>query len=115
MTKVNHGEGEVMAAQKVDSFAIKTDQQSAKLVHPGEGALAGKAALVHLGVKQAFASAPGRFTVAFVFSHVGDKAMIEADFAPIARIEGAIGVEDRPSNGQPQPLHPFEGGLKLGF
>ncbi len=115
MTQINQGESNVVTTEKVGLLAIKTDQQSPKLVNPSKTAFTGEALLVQLGIEQALASPLGCFTVAFVFSDVRDHAMIEADFAPVAGVEGTISVENRPSNDQTLTFHRLEGGLKLSF
>lgn len=115
MTQVNHGKSDVVTTEKVGILAIKTDQQSAKLVNPGETAFTGKALLVHLGIEEGFASAFGRFAVTFVLGDVGDHRMIETNLATVAGVEGTIRIEERPGNGQPQAFEGFEGGLKVGF
>lgn len=115
MTEVNHSESKVMSAKKVRILPVITDQQSPEFVDPGEGALAGEASLVNVGIKEAFTPAFGGLTVAFILGDVGNNAVIEADFASIAGIEGTVGVEERPVNQQPQTFDRFEGRLKLGF
>ena len=104
-----------MSAQKVDSFPIIADQQSAKPVDPGEGTLTGEALVVDMVIEQAFSSALGLLAIAGIFGDVGDQPVIEADFAPIAAIESAVGVEKGTDTGQSQLFHLLEGGLKMGF
>ena len=88
-----------MASQEVRILAIKTDQERTKLVNPGETAFTGEPSFVDLGVEQAFTTTFGRFTVAFVFGHIGDYPMIEAGFAGIRQLETrlpdyAVSVEE---------------------
>jgi len=115
MAQVNHSESDVMSAKKVGIFVIKADQQSAKLVDPGETAFAGKTLAVNGGIEQAFTAPPGRFAVAFILGHVGNQAMIEADFAGGTSIERTVGVEERAHNRQAQTLEVLEGRLQMGF
>ena len=112
MTQVNHSESDMMAAEKVGIFAIKADEQRAELVNPGETPFTGETLPVNRRVEQAFTSALGLFAVARVFRDVGNKTLIEAHFTGIPGIEGAVGIEPRPSKGQPQPVEGLESGLK---
>lgn len=102
-----------MSAQKVDIFSVITDQQSAKLVDPGEGTLTSETLVVDVGIEQAFSSSLGLLPIAGIFGDVGDQPVIEADFAPIARIESTVGVEKGTDKGQSQLFHLLEGGLKM--
>jgi hypothetical protein len=115
MRKVNQSENKEMPTQKVDIFAVITDQQSAKLVDPGEGRLTGETLVVDQRIEQALSSSLGLLAIAGIFGDVGDKAVIDADFASITGIESAIGVEKGANNGQAQPFHLLEGGLKMDF
>jgi hypothetical protein len=115
MTQVNQSESDVMSTKEVDRFAIITNQQSAKLVNPSETAFTAKALGVDSGIEQAFTPTLGRFAVALIFGHVGDHAMIKTDFAGCTGIKGTIGIEQRPTDDQPQTFHHFEGGLKVGL
>ncbi len=115
MTQVNHGESEMMPTEKVDIFPIITDQQSPELVDPGEATLTAEALFVDIGIEQAFTPTFDRLAIAVVLGDVGNKAMIETDLARIAGVEGAVGIEQRPSDDQTQLLHQLESGLKMGF
>lgn len=105
----------MMPSKKVSILTVKTDQQSTKLVDPGETAFTGEAMFIHSGIEEAFASPLGRFAVAFILGHVGDHPMIEADFASVAGVKGAVGVEERSHNRQAQALEVLEGCLQMGF
>ena len=61
-----------MAAHEKHIVVIKADQQGAKLVDPGERALAGEAVFVDFGVKQASAAPFGLFAIALVLRNIGD-------------------------------------------
>jgi len=102
-----------MSTQKVGILAIKADEQSAELIHPGEGAFNDEALPVKLRVEQTLTPTLGGLAVALVLGDGGDKAMIEAHFPRIAGIEGAVGIEQRPGNAQLQPFQLFEGRLKI--
>jgi len=115
MTQVNHGKSEMMPTEKVGIFPIITDQQSPKLVDPGETALTTEALLVDIGIEQPFTPAFNRLAITLVLGDVGDNAMIETDFARLAGIEGAVGIEQRTGNDQTPWLHQLESGLKVGF
>ena len=101
----------MMSTQEVGIFAVKADEQRAELINPGETAFVGKAPFVDLGVEQAFASTLGSLAIAFVLSDVGDNPIVETDFAGLAGIKSAVGVEKRACDVQAQALHAFEGGL----
>ena len=113
MAQVNHGESDMMATEKVDIFAIITEQQSPKLVDPSETAFTSEALLVNKGIEQPFT--PALDSLALVLGDVGDKALIETDFAGRTGIESTVGIEQRPGDDQPQAFHHFESGLKVGF
>jgi len=104
-----------MSTKEVDIFAIKADQQSAKLVDPGKAALTGETLFVNIRIEQAFTSAFRCFAVPFVFDHVGNRPVIEADFAGVTGIEGTVSIEKCTSNRQSQWFHHLKGGLKMGF
>ena len=115
MTQINHGEGDIMPAEKVDSFAVIADHQGPKLVDPSETALTAKALFVDRGIEQTLASALGGFAVAGVLGDIRDDAMIKTDFAGRTGIKGTIGVEQRTNYRQAQAFHRFERGLKMGL
>lgn len=115
MTKVNHGEGQVMPAKKVSIFAIIADQQSAKLVNPGKTTLTDEASLVNTSIEEAFASAFRQFAVALIVGNIGDQSVIEADFAPSAGIESTVGVEKSGNYRQSQSFQGLKGCLEMGF
>src|SRR5215510_3001229 len=111
MTKVDKGKDEMMGRQEIHILTVMTNEQGPEFVNPGKGAFTAEALLVDLGVEQAFASTLDGFTVAFVFGHIGNDPMIEADFASITGIEGAIGIEVSTGNRDTQGLHRLEGRL----
>lgn len=113
MPQVNHGKSEMMSTKKVGVFAVKTKQQSAELVDPGETALAGEAAFIDLRVEEAFPSALGAFAVALVFGNVGNDTVIKADLTSIAGVEGTIGIEESTSDLQRQAFHEAECHLQV--
>jgi hypothetical protein len=113
MTQVNHSERDMVSAQEVGVFPVKADEQGTKLIDPGETAFIGKTAFVDLGIEQAFAPALGSLTIAFVFSDVGNDAVIKTDLARITGIEGTVGVEKRTRDIQAQTLQAFEGRLEV--
>lgn len=115
MTQVNHSESDVMTTKKVDIFSIIADQQSAEFVDPGEASFTGESLVVNGGIKQAFTSSFGRFAVALILSNVGNDAVIEADFARLAGVEGAVGIENRSDHRQTPPFHGLEGRLEVDF
>ena len=96
MSQINHGKSDIMSTEKKHSFVIETGEQGAKFVNPSKGALTGKAPFVHVSIKEAFTAPFDPFAIALIFSHVGDKSMIETDFARCFGVKGAIGVEERP-------------------
>lgn len=115
MAQVDHSKGDMVSPQEAGVFAVKADKQSAELINPGKTVFGGKAPLVDLSVEQTFATALGGFAVAFVLGDVGDHAMIEADLACFAGIEGSVRIEERSGDGQAQALHAFEGSLEMGL
>lgn len=115
MTQINHSKRDMMSTQAVGILPVKSDKQCAKLIDPSETAFVGKAPFVHLGIEQAFASAFGHLAIAFVLSDVRDDPIIETDFPRFARVEGAVGVEERALNVQAQTFHAFERGLEMGL
>ncbi len=57
MTQVDQSVDDVVGAEEVGGFAVKTDEQGTELVDPGEGPFAGEALLVDVWVEEAFSSA----------------------------------------------------------
>lgn len=115
MTKIDERKSEMMSGEKISILALKTDQQRPKLVDPGETAFTREALFVDGGIEPAFAASFGCFAIADVLHEVGNDTMVEADFAGLAGIKGAVGIEERARNRQPAPFHGFEGGLQVGF
>lgn len=102
-----------MSTQEACVLSVKPDEQRTKLIDPGETAFVGKAPLVDFSVEQAFASALRSLAITFVLGNVGDYPIIETDLASIARVEGAVGVEERALDVQAQAFHAFERGLEM--
>ena len=115
MAQVDHSKHNMVSTQEMGVLTVKADEHGAELIHPGKTALVGKAALVHLGVEQTFASTLGGFAVTPVLSDVGDDAVAEADLACLTGIEGTISVEERPGDSQSQALHTAESRLQMGL
>lgn len=90
-------------------FAVKTNEQGAKLVNPSKRALAGKAQLVDFRVEEAFSSAFGAFAGAGVFDDVGNKLMVEARPTGGLGVKGGIGIEVTARHSDAQALDEFEG------
>lgn len=111
MSQVYHSKGEMMPAQEVDTLDIKAQQESAKLVNPRKTALAGKTTVVKRGVKAAFTSAFGGFTITFVLRHVRNKLMIKTHFASLTGVKGTIGIEKGPDQTDTLSFNEFESGL----
>ncbi len=76
MTQVDQGKGEMMACQEIGVLEVKTDQKGTELVNPGERPFTDKTVFIDLSIKEPFASALDRFTIALVFSHIGYDLMI---------------------------------------
>jgi len=113
MTQVDQSKSDMMSAQEVGVFTVKSDEQRTEFIDPGKRTFVGKAPFVDLGVEQAFAPAFRSFAVPLVLGDVRDRAVIETYLACLERIERAIGVEERACDSQSQPLHAFEGRLEM--
>ncbi len=111
MTQVNHGKSEIMTAQEISGLTIKADQESAKLVNPGKASFATKTPLVNTGVEKAFAPPFRLFAVALVLGNIGDKLVIETNFARVLCIESTISIKVGTRDAQSMSFHLFEGGL----
>ena len=87
-----------MTSQEMGILEIKTKQKSAKLVNPSKGTLTHKTVLVDFRIEKSLASTFDRFTIALVFSHVGDNLMIETDFSRIFVVKRVNRIEESPLN-----------------
>lgn len=110
MAEIDEGEDDEMSAHEVGGFAVKAHQEGAELVNPGKGALTGEAQLVDSGAEQAFASAFGALAGTAVLDDVGNKVVVEADFAGGFGIKGGIGIEVAAGNLDTQAFDELEGG-----
>ncbi len=89
-----------MTYQEIRVLEVETDQKGTKLVNPGKRTFTDKADFVDFSVEEPFASTFDGLSFPFVFGHIGHDLMIEADFACLFRIEGAVRIEERASNDQ---------------
>jgi hypothetical protein len=68
-----------------------------------------------VGVEKAFAPAPGMDAVTLIRRDVGDEPVLEADFASLQAIKGAIRIEQSARNGRAMHFDGFENVLQLRF
>lgn len=115
MTKVDKHVNDEVSAEKMHDLTVKAYQQGAEFVNPSEGAFAGKATFVHVGVEQALSPAFGLLTGAGIFDDVGDEIVVEAGPARRFGVERGIGVEVAASEGNAVPFHKFESGTRVVF
>lgn len=69
--------------------------------------------LIHFRIEQTLSSPFGVFPIPRVLSNVGNHSIAEADLSSVLGVEGTIGVEIRPLEGDPQLLNRLEGLLKM--
>lgn len=93
MAEIDQGINDVVSAHKMRCFTIKTNQQGAKFVDPGEGSFAGEAQFVDLAVEEAFASAFEALASAGILDDVGYKFVVETRPAGGLGVKGSIGIE----------------------
>lgn len=93
VTQVNERKSEMMSAKKVGILAVKTDEQSSKLIDPSKTTFTGEALLVDGGIEQPFPSTLDGFSVALVLADIGNDVVVETDFASLKRIKSAVSVE----------------------
>ncbi len=87
-----------MTRQEMSILEVKAKQKGTKLVNPSKRTLTHKTVLVDIWIEKSLASTFDRFTIAFVFSHVGHNLMIETDFSSLFGVKSAIGIEESARN-----------------
>lgn len=80
-----------------------------------KGTFTGKAFFVDEFVKKSLAPKLNTLLIAFVGIHIGNQAMIEANFTRLTRIKGAIRIEKSASDINTQVFDAFEGCLQVAF
>ena len=83
----------MMEAETIGRFALKADQQGLKFVNPGERSFTHEAMHIYLAVKLPFAATLHRLAVPFIFSNIGNQAMIPEEFPGSTGIKATICIE----------------------
>jgi hypothetical protein len=75
---------------------------------PHRRSLTDKPDRIDAGIEETLTATLGAFAITLVFGHVGNKLMIETDFARFFGIERTVRIEESTGNDQPQALDGFE-------
>ena len=95
----------MMESETIGCFALKADQQGLEFVNPCKRSFTHEAMGIHLAVKMPFAAPLHRLAIAFIFSDIGNQAMIPEQLPSSTGIKAAICVEEGTFIVQRVPLH----------
>ena len=95
----------MMESETIGCFALKADQQGLEFINPSERSFTHEAMRIYLAVKMPFTATLHRLAVPFIFSNIGNQAMIPEQLPGSTGIKAAISVEEGTFIVQLVPFH----------